>query len=155
MGQRGSALSFFSFSDFFLFFPSPLGGAKRVSRATVPRSPPRDPVASAGVIYVYSYYRNILYVSSYYCMQVLAVPAEPGGIEAVRVDKPGSLHVHVAGAQFTCFTSTKVGIEAVRVDKPGSLHVHVGGAQFTCFTSTKVQILTPEELCMCVCGSAH
>ena len=58
-------------------------------------------------------------------MQVLAVPAEPGGIEAVRVDKPGSLHVHV------------------------------GGAQFTCFTSTKVQILTPEELCMCVCGSAH
>jgi hypothetical protein len=45
----------------------------------------------------------------------------------------------VAGAQFACFTGTKVQIltrrEALRV----------AGAQFTCFTGTKVQILTRRE----------
>jgi hypothetical protein len=50
-----------------------------------------------------------------------------------------------SGAQFTCFTSTKVpvltscGVAHVGNEK----QVVLRGTQFTCFTSTNVQILTP------------
>ena len=52
----------------------------------------------------------------------------------------------LAGAQFTCFTGTKV-----QMLTPGELHAQrptdsCGSCSTSCFTGTKVQILTPEEL---------
>jgi hypothetical protein len=61
----------------------------------------------------------------------------------------------LAGAQFTCFTGTKVqGLTPRPLISPESRDSEAdmsayyagSGAQFTCFTGTKVQIMTPEEL---------
>ena len=52
----------------------------------------------------------------------------------------------LAGAQFTCFTGTKV-LASLEVEEEAQLEESMNdrmlaGAQFTCFTGTKVQILT-------------
>ena len=68
--------------------------------------------------------------------------------------KPQNLVVaegDLLGAQFTCFTSTKVHIltaEELRGSPPPRHRLGISrprgpaGTQFTCFTSTKVQVLT-------------
>jgi hypothetical protein len=46
------------------------------------------------------------------------------------------------GAQFTCFTGTKVQILTQKLAEEAPTL----GAQFTCFTGTKVQILTQKAV---------
>jgi hypothetical protein len=68
-----------------------------------------------------------------------------------------------AGAQFTCFTSTKVriltqklqGLEAVNGRLRALEHLRFRCTYFTCFTSTKVQILTHMGGLQHLSQSAH
>ncbi len=81
-------------------------------------------------------------------------------IRCAHIHQPLTEHRDLtAGAQFTCFTGTKVQILTLHVYPQSEILYHIQvdykrgryvagntGMQFTCFTSTKVQILTQKAL---------